>query len=69
MMFKLKYDDFLVYDEATNTYSMPWDWTQSLEDDGADNFKRLAPLRNAHSYGFGLPALEVPSPVRLDFLL
>ena len=23
MMFKLKYDDFLVYDEATGTYSMP----------------------------------------------
>ena len=60
MMFKLKYDDFLVYDEATNTYSMPQE--QKVRDETERNHWKttgLTILKDWRLYAMLIPMVLV----------
>ena len=60
MMFKLKYDDFLVYDEATNTYSMSQE--QKVRDETERNHWKttgLTVLKDWRLYAMLIPMILV----------
>lgn len=59
-MFKLKYDDFLVYDEATKTYSMPQE--QKVRDEAERNHWKstgLTILKDWRLYAMLIPMILV----------